>query len=154
MKFVKGNIVNAPEGFIGHQVNCQMVMGSGLAKAIRDKYPRVYDEYVAIMGAAPIKHRLGMCQIVEIIKARLYVANLFGQYDYGFKKMLYTDYAALGMALHNLQRWRTMSGYDNLPVYLPHGLGCGLGGGDWKVVEGIIRDSVPDAVIVRYDKGK
>lgn len=154
MKFLKGNIVDAPEGIIGQQVNCQMVMGSGLAKSIRDKYPRVYDEYIAVMGASPIKHRLGRCQIVEVIRNRLYVANLFGQYDFGFKKMLYTDYTALGMALRNLQRWRTTSGHDNLPVYLPNGLGCGLGGGDWKIVEGIIRDAVPDANIVRYDKNK
>lgn len=153
MKFLKGNIVDAPIGIIGHQVNCQMVMGSGLAKEIREKYPRVYDEYIAVMGKSPIRHRLGRCQIVEIERTRLYVANLFGQYDYRPRGALHTDYAALGMALRNLQRWRTSFSYENLPVYLPYGLGCGLGGGDWKIVEGLIRDAIPDANIVRYDKG-
>jgi O-acetyl-ADP-ribose deacetylase (regulator of RNase III) len=153
MKFLKGNILDAQEGIIGHQVNCQMVMGSGLAKQIRDKYPRVYEEYLAVMGQSPIRHRLGRCQIVEIVRTRLYIANLFGQYYYGRREMIYTDYAALGMALRNLQRWRQSFNYDNLPVYLPHGMGCGLGGGNWEIVAGIIRDAIPDAYIVRYDKG-
>ena len=30
---------------ICHQVNCQGVMGSGIAKQIRDTYPIVYDNY-------------------------------------------------------------------------------------------------------------
>jgi glucosamine 6-phosphate synthetase-like amidotransferase/phosphosugar isomerase protein len=38
MKFVKGDILNSQDGIIGNQVNCQMVMGSGLAKQIRSKY--------------------------------------------------------------------------------------------------------------------
>ena len=28
-----------------HQVNCQGVMGAGLAKQIRSKYPEVYEQY-------------------------------------------------------------------------------------------------------------
>ncbi len=151
LKFVKGDILDAPEGIIGHQVNCQMVMGSGLAKQIRSRFPRVYEEYIAIVGKAPINTRLGRCQIVEI-SDRLYFANLFGQFDYRTRNIVNTDYGALGMALRNLQRWRIMFKSDDFPVYLPHGLGCGLGGGDWHIVEGIIRDSIPNAFIVRYEK--
>ena len=32
-----GNLLNAPQKVIAHQVNCQGKMGSGVAKAIRDK---------------------------------------------------------------------------------------------------------------------
>jgi O-acetyl-ADP-ribose deacetylase (regulator of RNase III) len=151
LKFVKGDILDAEDGIIGHQVNCQMVMGSGLAKQIKNKYPRVYDEYIAIVGVAPINTRLGRCQIVAISDV-LYFANLFGQFDYGLRGVN-TDYGALGMALRQLQRWKTLFKPPNFPVYLPYGIGCGLGGGDWKIVEGIIRDAVPNAIIVRYEKG-
>jgi len=64
MKFVKGNILDAQHGIIGHQVNCRMVMGAGLAKQIRGKYPRVYTEYVEVMGKADPKTRFGKCQLV------------------------------------------------------------------------------------------
>ncbi len=150
LKFVKGDILDAKDGIIGHQVNCQMVMGSGLAKQIRDKYPRVYNEYIAVMGRAPLDKRLGRCQIVAISDV-LYFANLFGQFDYRLRGVK-TDYGALGMALRQLQHWKTLFKPADFPVYLPYGIGCGLGGGDWKIVEGIIRDAVPDATIVRYEK--
>lgn len=151
LKFVKGDILDAKYGIIGHQVNCQMVMGAGLAKQIRSKYPRVYTEYMLLMGKAPINARLGRCQIIEISDV-LYFANLFGQFDYRNRNVVNTDYIALGISLRNLQRWKTMSKPEDFPVYLPYGMGCGLGGGDWKIVEGIIRDAVPNAIIVRYEK--
>lgn len=36
------NLLDAKNGIICHQVNCQGKMNSGVAKAIREKYPRVY----------------------------------------------------------------------------------------------------------------
>lgn len=41
-----GNLLNAPQKVIAHQVNCQGKMGSGVAKVIRDKYPKVYETYL------------------------------------------------------------------------------------------------------------
>jgi O-acetyl-ADP-ribose deacetylase (regulator of RNase III) len=153
MHFVKGDILDAKDGIIGHQVNCQMVMGAGLAKQIRDKYPRVYDEYMLMVGKSPITARLGRCQMVAV-SDKLLVANLFGQFDYRPRNKVHTDYTALSMALRNLQRWKDTFVSKDFPIYLPYGLGCGLAGGDWKIVEGIIRGAIPDANIVRYDKAK
>jgi len=39
-----------------------------------------------------------------------------------------------------------------MPIYLPSGLGSGLAGGDWNVVQGLIGSAIPDAIIVRYEK--
>ena len=44
--YKEGNLLDAQTDVIAHQVNCQGVMGSGVAKQIRDKWPRVYDSYV------------------------------------------------------------------------------------------------------------
>ena len=41
-----GNLLDAPQKVIAHQVNCQGKMGSGVAKVIRDKYPKVYETYL------------------------------------------------------------------------------------------------------------
>ena len=45
IKVVKGNLLDATEAIIAHQVNCQKKMNSGVAKAIREKYPIVFDIY-------------------------------------------------------------------------------------------------------------
>ena len=42
---VKGNLLNASEDIIAHQVNCQKKMNSGVAKAIREEWPNVFDRY-------------------------------------------------------------------------------------------------------------
>ena len=43
LHYRNGNLLNASQKVIAHQVNCQGKMGSGAAKAIRDKYPKVYE---------------------------------------------------------------------------------------------------------------
>lgn len=156
MKFVKGNILDAEHGIIGHQVNCRMVMGAGLAKQIRDRYPSVYSEYKEIMGAAPLESRLGKCQIVQVMPS-LYIANLFGQLNYFPRNVQHTNYNALSMALHGLSNWRSINWPNNpeaMPIYLPSGLGCGLAGGDWEIVKGLISSSIPNAIIVRFENPK
>ena len=45
MRYVKGNILDSDADAILHQVNCQGVMGAGLAKQIRGRYPNVYEKY-------------------------------------------------------------------------------------------------------------
>ena len=46
IRVVKGNLLDAREIVIAHQVNCQKKMNSGVAKAIREKYPEVYEKYL------------------------------------------------------------------------------------------------------------
>ena len=64
--YKKGNLLNSNCDIIVHQVNCQKVMGSGIAKQIRDRWPEVfvrYEEYINYfynMGIATLsKHYLG-----------------------------------------------------------------------------------------------
>lgn len=133
IKYVNGNLLEATENIIGHQVNCKFVMRAGLAKQIRHKYPKVYDSY---MSASKQNDLLGKVQIVNINNERT-VANLFTQYNYG-RTGLYTDYRALEEALVKLRQY---SSKNNLDIALPYGLGCGLAGGDWNKVIKIIEDA-------------
>lgn len=45
IEYIKGNILNVTEGIIVQQVNCMGVMGAGLAKQIKDKWPNIYNDY-------------------------------------------------------------------------------------------------------------
>ena len=61
------DITTITKGVIMHQVNCQDVMGSGVAKALYTKYPQVKDEFhkLAQTYDTPQK-RYGMFQPVQI----------------------------------------------------------------------------------------
>ena len=48
IKHIKRDIFKSGADLICHQVNCQGVMGSGIAKQVREKYPKVYKEYKRI----------------------------------------------------------------------------------------------------------
>ena len=47
IKHIKCDIFESGADVILHQVNCQGVMGSGIAKQVREKYPEVYQHYVS-----------------------------------------------------------------------------------------------------------
>jgi len=94
IKIVDGDILQASENIIAHQVNCLSVMGGGIARQIKSKYPKVFKDYQIYLTNTkfPIQ-ALGDCHFVKVSDNK-YVANLFGQYKYGTDKQQ-TDYKAL-----------------------------------------------------------
>lgn len=133
IKHVKGDILTTPtrneETIICHQVNCMGVMGAGLAKQVRDKWPIVFSEYKKVCGA----DKLGDFQMVQVAP-QLYVANLFGQLNFG-RDERQTNYAALTAALFG-----AMKEHPGATFRVPYGLGCGLAGGNWETVLNIIKE--------------
>lgn len=129
---IRRSLLDAPKGVLCHQVNCRGRMGKGLALAIKEKWPRVFDAYMRKFRSPG--WRLGDAQVVQVA-ADLWVANLAGQDTYGRDPILYTDYAALGRALQVADRFAVE---HNLPLFVPDGIGCGLAGGDWKHVLGLL----------------
>lgn len=126
------------KGIICQQVNCQAVMGAGLAKAIMDQYPQVYTSYKETFKNHKKEDLFGKVNLVPIGED-LYVANIYSQFYYGNPSKtgkIYTDANKLVKAVANICKK-----YPNLPVYLPHtislegkeeyGIGCGYGGETW-----------------------
>ena len=148
MKVVEGNLLNAfDEGIpvIAHQVNCKGKMGAGLARQIKSNHPKAFRHYKKrcdVRGS----DNLGRCQLVEVRTGR-YIANLFGQDNYGGNAQQ-TVYRKLGEALGGLNYQCHKQGIEK--VALPYGIGCGLAGGDWGVVEEIIKAKLTDVNVVLY----
>jgi O-acetyl-ADP-ribose deacetylase (regulator of RNase III) len=159
IKIVKGDILQANEDIIGHQVNCQGVMGAGLAKQIKNKYPNVYDEYVRLIKWAKEEYKRGYsrtdnllssCQFVDTPDGKT-VANIFGQFGYG-RWAIQTDYDALKKGLWSIKE-TTTNPYNTLyskSIALPYGIGCGLAGGNWNVVSSIIEEVFSDYEVTLY----
>lgn len=121
-----------------HQVNCQGVMGSGIAKRIREKYPIVYDEYIKFYNSFERKYDLlGKISIVKVSNKQA-VCNLFGQYNYGYN-MRYTQYDAVVSGFENLRDFCISKGVRSIaiPVYM----GCTLAGGNWAIYKTIILET-------------
>lgn len=131
IQVVSGNILEATENVIVQQVNCMGVMGAGLAKQIRAKYPSVYKKYKQLCdehadSRPELLGRVLLCQVED----GKYIANVFGQLGYG-KKGVYTQYDMLQKGLEEVL---DLAKKENLTIAIPYGIGCGLAGGDWDVV--------------------
>ncbi|MEL3959498.1 macro domain-containing protein [Caldifermentibacillus hisashii] len=159
IKIVTGSILNARENIIGHQVNCQGVMGAGLALQIKKKYPNVYESYVKLVNQTKEKYKQGCLQTDSLLSACQFVdthdgktiANIFGQYGYGRGKTQ-TDYEALRKGLYSIKEVVT-NPYSLLyqkTVALPYGIGCGLAGGKWNIVYNIIDEVFEDYEVTLY----
>lgn len=142
LTYVEHDILNAKRGFIVHQINNRRVMGAGLAKQIRERCPRHYTDYCV----APLP--LGNV-ITTPFKERVWIVGLVAQDGYGRDGKCYTDYKALRDCLYDLSLMLNEL-YPNEPVLFPYGMGCGLAGGDWKIVEPMIEEYFPNAYIVKY----
>lgn len=133
---IEADILSIQRGLIVHQVNCFGKCG-GLAKAIFDKYPIAHEHYQAMIARETENGKdrqllLGDAQTIRINQS-FYVVNLFGQYDVSRSKPM-TEIGFLGVALGQLRKEHDNIFSQNFPIFFPHRLGCGLGGGNWDEV--------------------
>ena len=129
--FHNGNILDSGADIICHQVNCQGKMNSGVAKAIREKWPEVYTRYRTKYECEV--DLLGQIQPV-IINANKAVINMFAQYNYGYDGRRYTSYDAFWNCLWNIK----FSVPKGSSIGFPFKVGCGLGGANWNVIKMMI----------------
>lgn len=132
-----GSLFSSGADLLVQQVNCQGVMGAGLAKQIAFHYPEVYREYKAFCQKyATSAEMLGKVLIVETY-GDTYVANIFAQDKYG-RNGCFTDYAALKEGFTKVAESAKTA---NMSVAIPYGIGCGLAGGNWEIVNSIIAEA-------------
>ena len=136
-----GNILHSGADIIVQQVNCRGVMGAGLAKQIATRYPGVLAMYKKYCQEHPEpSSMLGKVLFVETERTTPINANIFGQ-NYYCRKGCFTDYAALEKGLASIVKFAEK---DDMRVAIPYGLGCGLAGGNWNIVYGIIARQFED----------
>lgn len=150
MKVIEKDITTVEEGILCHQVNCQGVMGSGVAKVIRDKWPNVFADYLAYCDANSengnkTANMLGDFQLVSVDQ-NIWVGNLFAQDDFatqGSRPKVYTNYGAIQRGFEFLHQ-RLIG--TTVPVYVPYLMGSDRGGGNWGIVSCIIDDVCPGVI--------
>ena len=128
-----GNIVDVESGFILHGCNAQGVMGSGVAKALRDKYPEIYEPYRKYCQESKISEILGKI-FCHSISQSLCIGNAITQEYYGRDGRKYVSYDALDRVFRQISEFPGLEILQK--IHMPK-IGSGLGGGNWKVVEAI-----------------
>jgi O-acetyl-ADP-ribose deacetylase (regulator of RNase III) len=145
-----GDVLKTVTGVICQQVNCQGVMGCGIALAIRRKWPKVYTAYREKINHARMQpntpNLLNSVQLINVGN-NLYVANMFAQFGYGRDKR-YTDYEAFITCLVKLLMLKSEN-CSSLNIYFPYKIGCSNAGGDWNIVKELINVVIPTAIIVK-----
>ena len=151
------DITKSNADYICHQVNCQGVMGSGVAKAIRDKWPQVYEEYKKFfedtrnrllsyytLKIPPIdvsQHILGQIQKIEVDPHNAkYVINMFAQEWYGYDGVRYTSYDAFWECLHHIKE----TARPKSTIAFPYKIGCERGGANWNIISTMIEEVLKD----------
>ena len=115
------------EIIIAHGVNCQGVMGSGVARALYEKWPTVKSEYLKLPKRA---RTLGRIQPVSVEKG-ITVFNCFTQEFYGNDGAKYADPEAIETCVRAVLKYIEEMEMRKPMFYIPR-IGTGYGGLDWK----------------------
>ena len=137
-----------PEGtgpqVIVHVCNDIGAWGAGFVLALSRRWQaheQAYRAWASGQGDQPFE--LGQVQFVEV-EPGSWVANLIGQHNIK-RKSVHTDlppvrYDAIREGLAHV---RVFAGEHGANVHMPR-IGAGLAGGDWTVIEGIVREELDD----------
>jgi len=123
-QYIEKDLTTINSGIVAHGVNCSGAMNSGVARAIRNRWPLAYERF----QKHPKGHAvLGQADIVYIPDEEIIVANCYTQVFYGYGGGKYADPGAIQKSLARVFQIANLHAY---PVYIPK-IGCGLGGLSW-----------------------
>ena len=153
--YKKGNLLGGPEKIIAHGCNALGIMGAGVAKQIKQTYPKAFEVYHQKHG----KDGLTLGEVVPWVSAERIVLNMITQQAFGNTPgVVYVDYEqgirkcmrALENAARRHQQAEAGPFYENSVVAMPK-IGAGLAGGDWGVIASIIEAEVNALSVVVYE---
>lgn len=138
-----GNLLDAPELIIAHGCNAQGVMNSGVARAIREKWPAAYMAYRHHFEYD--RNKLGLGKVIWANTDAKLIANCITQNNYGRDGKCYTDYPAVRVCMREVNKYAQKEVGVALPL-----IGAGLGGGDWRIISKIIEEEITHVSPVVY----
>lgn len=148
IRYSQTDITAALRGIIAHGCNTSGGFGSGVAGAIRAKWPHVYQAFMKNVIHKDHRHeQLGLVQYV-VIDDNLMVANCYTQLNFGNDGQKYASPDAI---YKSLRRCIEFIGESDMPLHIPK-IGSGLGGLSWEtdvlpLIEQL-NDEYPDVDII------
>jgi len=135
IEYIKGDLLQTEVRHLIHGCNARGAMGSGVAKAIRDKYPQAYQDYSDTYDNYGLD--LGSI-VVSVQDDGKVIHNAITQKDYGRDpSRVYVSYWAIAEVFRKINQWGIKE------IAMPK-IGSGLANGDWNVIEAIIENTMID----------
>ena len=135
INFIKQDLTTSDADYICHQVNCQGKMNSGIAKAIREKWPIVYTTYWNTF-----LNENNLLGTILLVNPNNYepktwpespvVINMFSQEHYGYDGKRYTSYDAFWSCLGHIRE----AVPKGSKIAFPYKIGSDRGGANWDVI--------------------
>lgn len=141
--YLVGDLLESPYRLILHGCNAQGVMGSGVAKQIRKKFPQAFDEYHAAYG----KEMLWLGDVIFTDCGNKIVANGITQQYYGRSGECFVSYEAINNVMEDTHNYALKHGIEHVAMPL---IGSKLGGGSWKKISSIIEDKFTIVIPIVY----
>ena len=141
--YFDGDLFRTDSKIIGHGCNAQGVMGSGVAKTMREKYPLNYEHYVH----EHIRRPLELGQVLFFEEKGKIIVNMITQDHYGRDGSRYVSYDAIEAIFRTLNRTFSVFGESRIAIPM---IGSGLGGGDWDHIADLINQETPDIDVSVY----
>lgn len=142
VEHIKGDLLDFPNGInvIAHCANCMNTMGSGIAKAIKERYPAAFEADTKMSEKKEVE--MGRFSLTDVAEGKK-VVNLYGQYRFNKKSedwKRHLDYEAIFVALETLRDVMEDARKKNrfYTLGLPYRMGCDRAGGSWVVMEAMI----------------
>ena len=135
------NIIFATDPVVAHCCNTKNTMNSGVAKALRNRFPEVAASDKQCYLKYSAEELIGHLDLVPVVTNKeitqiQYIANLYGQPNYGRDKR-YLNYEAFYRALETLRD--TCLPAEVASIGMPYYIGCHRAGGHWPVVYEMIK---------------
>ena len=160
---IDGNLLDFPNDInaIAHSCNTMHIMGAGIAKQIKDRYPEAYEaDWKAFNHEydhnGQYVHWLGKFSKAKI-NGDKYIYNMYNQASIGSgsRQVHYEKFwQALKKVEQDLYEMNVNKHeYDGSapPILgLPYGISCGLAGGNWGIIKAMIDDIFLDSPIKCY----
>jgi len=124
--YITKDLTTVTEGgnIIYHGCNCSGGYGSGVAGAIRKKWPRAYE---AFKENGVGEDLLGQCNML-LYSGQPVIVNAYTQLTYGHGNKKYADLYAIESTLMQTAEYADAAKCE---IYMPK-VGCGLGGLCWE----------------------
>ena len=134
--YIHGDLFTTPDTVIVHGCNAAGVMGSGVAKTIKEKYPKAFQDYHKFCTAGyKLEEVMGRNIFSEQPDGKI-IVNSITQPSYGRAfGIRFCSYDAIDDCMQRLFMECEERGI--ISISMPK-IGAGLGGGSWDVIEKII----------------
>ena len=147
LNHIKGNLIDLAEAgefdVIVHGCNCQITMGAGIAKEIRERYPEAYAADFYFDRDEDGRHGLPVLKLGNYSFTRnewrnhgkfFTIVNAYTQVHYAPRGIDHFEYESFMLILRKLA-----AVYPNKRFGFPY-IGCGLAGGDKKRIVAMLEN--------------